>query len=80
MAKVKLINHGSYGFIDISSEISRTYVFPNGEEFDIEEPQWLAVSDSGHRVLDINEISHFIPYGWIHLLWGVKDGEPHFVK
>ncbi len=80
MAKVELINKGRHEFIDVSSEMYRTYVFPNGEEFDIEEPQWLAVSDSGHRVLDIQETSHFIPFGWIHLKWEVKTGEPHFVK
>ena len=50
-------------------ETYRTYVFPGKEEVTIKEPEFLIVSDNGHRVHDVNGISHYIPYGWIHLFW-----------
>lgn len=75
----KFMNKGSYDFIDISSEQYREYRFPNGEYIKIKTPQKLAVSGSGHRVWDGTK-SHFIPLGWIHLYWEVKNGQPHFVK
>jgi hypothetical protein len=84
---IELINHGSYDFIDISSEMYRTYDYikivddePVLVGLMIENPQWLAVSKTGHRILDIDGDSHYIPYGWIHLTWTVRPGCPHFVK
>ena len=50
-------------------ETFRTYVFPGKEEVTINEPQFLIVSDNGHRVYDAQGVSHYIPYGWIHLYW-----------
>ena len=79
MAKKEFQNASSYEFIDVSSEVYRKYRFPNNEFVRIENPQRLAVSSTGHRVWD-GEKSHFIPFGWIHLYWEVKDGQPHFVK
>ena len=49
-------------------ELERHYVFPGKEEIIIEHPKFIIVSDNGHRVFD-GEISHYIPYGWIHLWW-----------
>lgn len=67
-------------FIDISGEKFRRYTFPGEEYIYILDPQWLHVSRSGgHRILDKKGISHYIPQGWIHLEWKVKDGRPHFV-
>ena len=54
-------------------EVFRTYVFPGGEEVTIDEPQYLIVSDNGHRVLDDSDRCHYIPYGWIHLFWRCVD-------
>ena len=76
MAKIVLENNTNLEFIDISSEEFRTYEWPE-EEITIEEPQWLAITESGHRVLDAGGISHYIPKGWIHLYW---KGNPHFVR
>ena len=39
-------------------------------------PQYLSRSESGHYILDINGIMHFIPAGWIHLQWKAN---PHIV-
>lgn len=64
---------------DISSEKRRTYVFPGGDEVAIILPSKLNVSASGgHRILDVGGISHYIPSGWIHLYWQVKEGQLPF--
>lgn len=68
-------------FTDISSEQWREYQFLGGETIRIEAPLKLNVSESGgHRIFDAKGVSHYIPAGWIHLKWTVKDGEPNFVK
>ena len=77
---IKLNNKGSYDFIDISHEMWREYKFPNDEKVFIRNPTDLAISATGHRVLTSNGVSHFIPFGWIHLSWKSKEGAPHFVK
>ncbi|WP_448664583.1 hypothetical protein ACG3SL_07870 [Sphingomonas sp. CJ20] len=68
-------------FADISSEEWREYQFLGGEKIRISAPLKLNVSESrGHRIFDANGISHYIPPGWIHLKWKVKNGAPNFVK
>ena len=68
-------------FTDISSEQWREYRFLGGETIRIEAPQMLNVSESGgHRIFDGLGVSHYIPAGWIHLSWLVKEGSPNFVK
>ena len=68
-------------FHDISQELYRTYAFPGGETVTIEEPTFIYVSKSGgHRIIDKKGISHYIPCGWKHLQFKVKDGEPYFVR
>jgi oxalate decarboxylase/phosphoglucose isomerase-like protein (cupin superfamily) len=59
-----------YEKVDIKgTEHYRTYVFPGKEEVTIQNPEFLIVSDNGHRVFAKDGISHYIPYGWIHLYW-----------
>lgn len=68
-------------FTDISSEEWREYRFIGGEVIRIDRPLKLNVSESrGHRIFDGHGISHYIPAGWIHLSWKVKNGAPNFVK
>lgn len=64
-----------YEKIDLSSrEEFRIYVFPGGEKVRIDNPQFLIISDNGHRI-GCGEFSHYIPYGWIDLWWkNKKDG------
>jgi len=63
---------------DIANEHFREYDFGTSGKVLIKEPRFLNVSSSGgHRVLDANGESHYIPPGWIHLRWC---GTPHFVK
>ena len=74
-----LRNQSGLEFVDISSEEWREYEFASGAKVRIDEPLQLHVSDHGHRVLDANGTSHYIPLGWIHLSWRAKNGQPHFV-
>ena len=70
-------------FSDISSEQYREYVFTRKDGsylVRIDQPCQLNVSDNGHRIWDASGTSHYVPKGWIHLRWRVKEGQPHFVK
>jgi hypothetical protein len=70
----------THKWTDISSEMYRVYEFPD-KDVRIEEPLFLSVSQSGgHRIWDSFGISHYIPSGYRHLYWQVKDGQPNFVK
>lgn len=93
MADIELRNETELEFVDISSEIERTYHFPllfNHEAhknkeghlwLTIHEPQWLSVSKSGgHRILTKSGNCYYIPPIWYFLQWKSKEGSPHFVK
>jgi len=62
-------------FKDISSEEYRVYQFAD-MEVRIEKPQWMNfnIKSGGHRVLDVDGISHYIPTGWRHLYWKSENG------
>ena len=76
-----LRNESHAKFVDISTEKYRIYHFPNDKSVCIDEPVALAVAKSGgHRLLDVFGRSHYVPKGWVHLQWSVKEGAPHFVK
>jgi hypothetical protein len=76
---VEFRNTSGLDFKDISSEQWREYTFPEGQAVRVVKPLKLYVSDNGHRILDAEGVSHYVPFGWIHLKWLAKDGEPHFV-
>lgn len=60
---------------DISNELYRDYIFPKKEIVRIDKPLKLNVSKSGgHRVISADGKSHYIPTGWIHLVWEGIDG------
>lgn len=73
----------SQDFKDISSEEWRQYIFLSAggaiHKEVINSPAYLAVSANGHRILDSDGISHYIPSGWVSLSWKSKEGFPHFV-
>ena len=73
-------NGTKLSFTDISSEKYREYDFGEKGSARIDNPVQLNVSKNGHRVWDANNVSHYIPMGWIHIHWEVKDGQPNFVK
>ena len=74
------INKGVNIFIDIDSELERSYMFPSGNVRTIENPLKLCAKENGHRIWDAQNISHYIPSGWEQLSWKVKEGEANFVK
>lgn len=66
-------------FKDITDEEFRVYDWLDGKILTISKPKALNVSASGgHRVLDSEGISHYIPSGWKHLYWKVKNGADFF--
>lgn len=77
---MELFNASEYTFFDVSSEEYREYVFLGKGTVKIERPTHVAVSKSGHRVLDEAGISHFIPAEFQVIHWKAKDGLPHFVR
>ena len=76
---MRFINESGLEFVDISSETYREYVFGDKASVRVEEPLFLHVSESGHRILDSVGVSHYVPSGWVHLRWKAKEGSPHFV-
>lgn len=79
MASLTLRNESDYDFTDISSEQWREYDFAS-VSVRINDPQYLAVSENGHRVLDGDGVSHYIGFDGFYFKWQASDGEPHFVK
>lgn len=76
----KFKNASDLEFTDISSELWREYRFLGEETVRIEAPLKLNVSASGgHRIFDAAGVSHYIPAGWIHLMWMAKAGAANFV-
>jgi hypothetical protein len=70
-------------FKDISSEMYREYIYPDGSKVMIENPVAVAVKPThrpfgggGHRIVDKEGKGHYIPPGWIHLYWDNKPGLP----
>ena len=76
-----MINESGLIFKEIDSEEFRLYRWSDGFEVLIKEPTHINVSESGgHRIFDIEGVSHYIPKGWSHLSWLTKEGRPNFVK
>lgn len=66
-------------FKDISSELWREYDFGDGHVVHIDAPDRLNVSPkNSHRIVDSGGLSHYVPPGWFHLKWQVKDGREPF--
>lgn len=65
-------------FKSVENEQWREYDFGDSK-IRIDNPLCLDVSASGgHRVLAADGVSHYVPKGWKHLTWKVKEGEPAF--
>ena len=65
-------------FNSLESEEYRIYFFPKGEERRIDYPVAINVSRSGgHKIIDGDGITHYIPKGWIELVWKARDGANH---
>jgi hypothetical protein len=76
---MKITDNPVLNFSSLEDEQYRTYEFDGGFTVRIDRPLALNVSKSGgHRVLDSEGVSHYIPAGWKHLAWKVKDGKAAF--
>lgn len=66
-------------FVSIASEVGRYYEFlteAGVARVGIENPAWLFVRPSGaHVVVDQEGLAHYIPKGFIHLVWRNKEGQ-----
>lgn len=87
MADRELHNETDLEFTDISMEEWRRYeyrgvgeVIVNLETVIITRPQWLAVTEGGHRILDLDGFCHYIPIGWRQIVWKPRSGQPDFVR
>lgn len=66
--------------IDITSEEVRAYVYGDGGEYSIPNPQTVFVTESGsHRVIDADGWTHRPELGWVAIKWKARQGQPHFV-
>lgn len=76
----QITNNSSLTFNSIEAEKYRKYEWSDGSVVRIILPVALHVSKSGgHRIMDIEGVSHYIPAGWVHLTWETKDGHPAFL-
>lgn len=72
-------NQSTLTLKDISTERWREYNFSD-YVVRIDEPLAINVSKAGgHRIIDAEGVSHYIPKGWLHLKWKGKEGEPQLV-
>jgi len=59
---------------NIDHEEYRVYIFSWDKKVRIDKPVLINVSKSGgHRILDAEDVSHYIPSGWVHLYWETND-------
>lgn len=78
--KFELRNHSQRIFNSIDCELIRRYHLWNGQVVEIELPQALCVSRSGHFIVDAEGTCMFMPYSsYAYLTWVAKAGHPHFV-
>lgn len=62
-------------FIDVSSQLKRTYRFPNNELVVVSKPVGLHVCCSGdHIIVTENGATHSIPRGWLEIIWVTREG------
>ena len=76
----QFINVSRFKFIDISFEMFREYVYPNGAKIRIDNPLRLSIANNNaHRLFDLNGLSYYIPQGWISIVWKARPGAPNFI-
>jgi len=76
----QFINVSRNKFIDISFQLFREYVYPNGARLRIDFPLRLSVAQNNtHRVFDVSGLSYYIPPGWMFIDWKSKPGTPNFI-
>jgi len=78
--QIRFFNATNLKFIDISHEVLRQYLYPNGANITINFPLKLSIDIKGiHRVFDSTGLSYFIPPSWIAVVTKPKPGAPDFI-
>jgi len=78
--EIPFINMTRLRFVDISHELYRQYLYPNGANITINFPLKLSIDKSNvHRVFDTSQLSYFIPPNWIGIVFKAKLGTPNFI-
>ncbi len=76
----QFINATNFKFINVSFELFREYVYPNGAKIRIIRPLKLSVTNNNtHRLFDSQGLSYYIPPGWISIVWKAIPGAPNFI-
>lgn len=77
---IPFINYSRNRFVDISNELFREYLYPNGAKITIHFPLKLFIAgDKSHRIFDADGLSYYIPLTWIGIVWKAKPGAPNFI-
>ena len=77
---IPFLNLSRFRFIDISSELFREYIYPNGSKLTINNPLKLSVAkNNAHRLFDSSGLSYYIPPNWISIVWKARPGAPNFI-
>lgn len=71
-------------FKDVTDEYSRTFTFPGGDRVVIQSPAFImtkappkgTVGGGSLRIIGLNGVVTYIPYGWISLSWVTRAGRP----
>ena len=78
--QIPFFNATNLKFIDISHEVLRQYLYPNGANITINFPLKLSIDmKNNHRVFDSTGLSYFIPPNWIAVVTKPKPGAPNFI-
>ena len=76
----EFINLSNFRFVDISFELFREYIYPNGAKMRIENPIRLSVAkNNAHRITDASGLNYYIAPGWLAIDWRSKPGTPNFI-
>ena len=76
----QFLNLTNFKFVDISAELFREYLYPNGNKLRIEYPLKLSIAkNNAHRVFDANGLSYYIPANWIAIVTKARPGAPNFI-
>lgn len=82
--KVEFVVGADLEFKDVTDEYSRTFTFPGGDRVVIPSPAFImtkappkgTVGGGSLRVIGLNGVVTYIPYGWISLSWVTRAGRP----
>jgi len=77
---VRPIDTTGRSYLDVSHTVARTYHYNGGSMYLIQEPAWISFSHDGHRIIDVDNVSHWVKTdGLVAITWLPKEGEPNFI-